>query len=139
MTVILKDDRRYVVRFDKGEDIMQKLGECMQEQNIGACTFTGIGACSEAELGFYNPPAKEYRRKPFFQAMELLSLVGNGLTQDGSPVIHAHAVLADGDFNVVGGHAFKLVISATCELFLIKLDGQLQRQHNEENNLNLLV
>lgn len=139
MKAILKDNRRYILRFDKDEDVIAQIAAFMQTENITACTFNGVGACSEADLWYYNPFVKDYRKKPYMDSMEIVSLIGNGALKDGQPIIHAHGSFARNDFSLIGGHVAKLVVSATCEVFLIKLDGEMNRSLDAGMNLNLLV
>jgi hypothetical protein len=139
MKVVLQDSRRYILRFDKGEEVLEGLQRFMKEQTISACAFFGVGACSEIELGFFNTHLKNYRKKPFTQDMEIISFSGNGGLMDGETVLHAHGSFGGTDFTIIGGHVFKLVVSITCEIFLIHLDGALERKLNSDFNLNLLV
>lgn len=138
MKIALQDHRRYILRFDKDEDIIAGLGVFMADQKMTACFFSGIGSTGEIELGYYNGHLKEYRKKPFFEELEVISLIGNGGIMDGKPAVHAHGMFGRTDFTTVGGHVFKLIVAATCEIFLIQLDGELKRGKNEEFNLNLL-
>lgn len=139
MKLILQDQRRYVLRFDKGEEVMEGVAKFMKEQGIKACSFSGIGACENPELAFYNSHVKEYRRKPFLEEVEILSLTGNGSLKDGEPTLHVHGIFGKNDFSTIGGHVFKIPVSVTCEIFLIKLDGEIRRENNPEFNLNLLI
>ena len=139
MKIILKDDRRFVLRFDKDEEVIAGLGEFMKTQNIGACAFFGIGAAASVEFGYFNPFLKDYRKKPYVEELEIVSFSGNGSLNNGQPTIHSHGVFAKNDFTTLGGHVFKMAVSITCEIFLIKLDGQMNRGVNPEFNLNLLV
>jgi uncharacterized protein len=141
MKVIIQDNQRYILRFDKGEQVLKGLADFMEAQKIKSCTFTGIGTISHLEMGFYNSHLKEYRKKPFLDDMEIVSLIGNGgiLASDGKPVIHAHGIFGKIDFSVIGGHVFEIVSLATCEIFLTKLEGEMKREHNADLNLNLLV
>ncbi len=139
MKLILQDNRRFVLRFDKGEDVIVGTTQFLKEQNITACTISGIGSCASIELGYYNEHLKDYRKKPFFEELEILSLIGNGGVKDGQPIVHVHGVFSRTDFSVVGGHVFKADVSATAEISIIKLDGEIKRELNPEFNLNLLV
>ena len=138
MKIVLQDSTKYLIRFDKGEEVLEGLKSFMKEQGIKACVFNGIGACETPELAFYNPHVKEYRKKAFLEEMEIASLIGNGSMKDGEPIIHAHGLFTKNDFTSVGGHVFKLPISVTCEVFLTKLEGELKRVNNVDFNLNLL-
>ncbi len=138
MKIILQDSRRYVLRFDKGEEVFAGLTEFASKNQVQAATFWGIGTVSEADLGFYNSFLKQYRSKPILENFEILSLIGNISMLDGKPSLHAHGSFGRTDFSVVGGHVFKLVTLATCEIFLIKLDGEMRRKNNPDLQLNLL-
>ena len=139
MKIILKDDRRYVLRFDKDEELLLGLVKFLKDEKIMACAFSGIGACSSFELGYYNAHLKDYRKKPFLDEMEIVAFTGTGGMKAGEPIIHAHGLFSRNDFTTIGGHVFKLVASPTCEIFLIKLDGELKRETNPDWNLNLLT
>ena len=139
MKTIIQDDRRFMLRFDKGDDVIAGIQDFMKAQNIYACVFFGIGACESVELGYFNTYLKDYRKKPYVEELEIASFSGNGALSDGQPAIHAHGVFSRNDFTSLAGHVFKLVVSVTCEIFLIKLDGALERKHNSDFNLNLLV
>jgi len=141
MKIIIQDSKNFILRFDKGETVLQGIAGFMQTQQIKACSFTGIGTISHLELGFYNQHLKEYRKKPFLDDFEILSLTGNGalFSTDSKPILHAHGVFGRIDFTVIGGHVFELVTLATCEIFLTRLDGEMKRGNNTDYNLNLLV
>jgi uncharacterized protein len=139
MKIIIQDDRRFVLRFDKDEEVLEGLQKFMKEQVVSACAFFGVGACSGVELGYFNEHLKDYRKKPFLQNMEIVSFSGNGGLVDGEIFLHAHGCFGNTDFSLIGGHVFKLTVSVTCEIYLIKLDGALERKQNPDFNLNLLV
>ena len=128
-----------MLRFDKDEDVISGIQDFMKAQNIYACAFFGIGAAASVELGYYNTFLKDYRKKPYVDEMEIASFSGNGGITDGQTAIHAHGVFGKNDFTVLGGHVFKLVVSVTCEIFLIKLEGALERKLDSDFNLNLLT
>lgn len=139
MKLILQDNSRYVLRFQSGEEVFESSKKFLAEERIDASVFHGLGACRLAELAVYDLASKTYKTKVFEENCEILSLVGNSALLNGQPVLHAHAILGRSDFSTIGGHAAKLVISATCELFLIKLNGVMERKLDEETNLNLLI
>ncbi len=138
MKLILQDSDKFLIRFDKDEEVFGGLVNFATEHNVTAAVFTAIGACSEIEIGFFNTTLKDYRRKPLIDNKEILALNGSISVADGKPVIHAHGTFGDNEFNVVGGHIFKLIVSVTCEVFLTKLEGQSQRILDPGSNLNLL-
>jgi predicted DNA-binding protein with PD1-like motif len=139
MKVILRDKNQYVLRFDKDEEVLEGLKKFMKDEAVSACFFYGVGACQSVELGFFNEHLKDYRKKPFVDNMEIISFAGNGTLADGDPALHAHGSFGGNTFSVIGGHVFKLTVSVTCEIFLTKLDGVMERKQNSDFNLNLLV
>lgn len=138
MKVILKDQNHHILQIAKGEEVFSEIKKLMQAENILACTFFAIGACSEVELGFYNPFIKEYRIKPFVENLEIVSLLGNGAISEEGPILHSHGIFSRTDFTAIAGHVFKLTVSATCEVHLTKLEGKMERELDKETNLKLL-
>lgn len=139
MKLIVKDTNQFILRFDKGEEVFAGIVNFMKEHNFSACSFSAIGSVSEVELGYYNPFLKEYHKKPLVENFELISLNGTGAMLNNEPVIHAHGMIGRTDFTVLGGHIFRLVTLATVEAHVIVLPGSMQRNKNDEFNLNLLV
>ncbi|MCL5666796.1 MAG: DNA-binding protein [Patescibacteria group bacterium] len=139
MKIILQDDRRFLLRFDKDEELVSSLTGFLEQNNIQAAGFSGIGSCSSLEIGYYNAFLKDYRKKPYMENFEIVSLNGNAALLDGKPAVHMHGVFGRNDFTSISGHVFKLAVGATCEIFLIKLDGEAKREHSQDFNLNLLA
>jgi uncharacterized protein len=139
MKAIIQDDRRYMLRFDKDEDVIAGLAEYANNNQITAAAFTGIGTSSVVELGFFNAFLKDYRKKPFTENWEIVSLTGNIARAEDQTIVHAHGTFANNEFAVFGGHVFKLVALATCEIYLVKLYGVMNRKNNPEFNLKLLT
>lgn len=138
MKVVLQDGRRHVLRFDKGESVLAELVNYCKSNQIFAAHFTGIGSVSEVKLGYYNQFLKEYRSKPYVENFEVLSLTGNISMLGAEPTVHAHGDFGRTDFTVIGGHVFGMTVLATCEIFLIKLEGKMERKENSDLKLNLL-
>jgi predicted DNA-binding protein with PD1-like motif len=138
MKTILHHSDKYILRFDRGEEVMEALkGFCRTEQ-IEAASFTAIGACGEAVVSFYNLQTKKYEDHHIKENLEITSLLGNVSLLDNQPLVHAHVVLGDSQLHVRGGHAKKLVVSATCEMTLNRHKGLIGRKHDEETGLNLM-
>ena len=138
MKIILHEGDRYVLRFDRGEEILGKLGRFCHLERIEAATFSAIGACGEATVCFYNLQTKKYEDTELKENLEIISLIGNVSVLDFKPLVHAHVTLGDSGLNVRGGHAKKLVVSATCEMSLQKFKGWIERKFDEETGLNLM-
>ena len=128
----------FVIRIDKGEEIFSSLIQFCKENNISSGSFVGIGATAKAELAVYDLEKKQYNIKTYNQPLEITNITGNITLMDNEPVVHAHITLSDEQMNVVGGHMKSAVVSLTCEIYLTKLDAQINRKKDEETGLNLL-
>jgi len=138
MKIILHEADKYVLRFNRGEEVLSALaGFCLAE-GIEAASFQAIGACGEATVSFYNLREKKYEDSHLKENLEIINLTGNVSLLDSKPMVHAHVSLGDGNLQVKGGHAKKLVVSATCEMALQKIRGWIERRPDEETGLNLM-
>ena len=69
--------------------------------------------------------------------MELTSLLGTVTEKGGKPYLHLHATFCDANMLSHGGHVNELHISATCEMILRLLPGEVGRRQDEVTGLNL--
>lgn len=132
-----KFSNRYLVRLEKGEDIVQSLLSLAKSENIKLASINGLGAVSHAEIGLYRLDEKKYYSNVYQGDFEIASLHGNLSTMDGEEYIHLHIIIADGDQRCFGGHLNKGIISATGEIFIDVLDGEVDR-FKGDNGINLL-
>lgn len=133
-----KFDNSYVVRLNKGEEIIASLKELCNNENIKLAEITGLGASNLVEIGVFNVNTKEYNTKVFEGMFEITSLVGNSTRKDGEVYLHVHINFGDENGMVRGGHLVRSVISATSEIIVRKIDGEVGRKLSEEIGLNLL-
>lgn len=134
----IKDNKQYVIRLDKGEEIVEKLTEFLKSENISTGNFTETGSVLSAEIGFYNLEEKEYHFKQFPEPLEIVSLTGNVALVDENPFVHAHTVLSNKNFECFGGHLKSAIIGATCEIYLKIFDAKVERKMDDEIGLKLL-
>ena len=127
----------YVVRLEKGEELVSCLKQLCQRENITLGTIQGLGACDHVVLGLYDVDQKQYHRKQFDEAFEITSVIGNISRMDDEVYLHIHINVADKDMKTFGGHLCECVISATCELFVRVIEGVVNRFKDEESGLNL--
>lgn len=130
-------DNKYLVRLEKGEDIVQSLLDLAKKEDIKLASINGLGAVSHAEIGLYNLEEKKYYSNTYDGAFEVASLHGNLSTKDGENYLHLHIIIADGDQKCYGGHLNKAIISATGEIFIDVLDGEIDRFLGD-NGINLI-
>ena len=136
------DSRRFgdkiVVRIDKGEELCAMLLELAEKEDIRMAGVTGIGASGDVTLGVFNPRIKEYKSVRYEGDYEIASVTGNLSRRDGKPYLHLHAVIgspAKGECHA--GHLNAAVISATCELVIDVIDGEVGRKFSDDIGLNL--
>ena len=132
-----KFEDSYVVRLNKGEEVVASLKKLCEEECIRLGEITGIGASDFIEIGVYNVNTKEYNTKVFKGMFEITSLVGNTTMKEDDVYLHLHINFGDEDGNVKGGHLVKAKISATSEIILRKIDGYVGRKLSDEIGLNL--
>ena len=126
------------VRIDRGEEILERLKEVCTRENIRLATVSAIGALGQFTVGVYNVEEKKYYKNTFTGAYEIVSLAGNISTMEGAYYAHLHLSAADGSGVCVGGHLNSALVSATCELFLQVIDGEIDRFYDDVTGLNLL-
>lgn len=129
---------KYVVRLDKGEDIIVALKEICSREKIKLGTISGIGAVNKAVIGLFETATKVYHSKEYTGDMEITSLSGNLTRQNGEVYLHVHACLGDITYGVFGGHLNSATVSATAEIVIDVIEGSVDRQFSEEIGLNLL-
>lgn len=138
MKLVLKENKKYFIRIDRGEELIGELANFCKKQKIMTGFFWGIGAASSVLLSSYDLDKREYFDSRIEEGLEISSLFGNISRLGEKPVIHAHGVFSDFDTRTHAGHVKELTISATCEIFLQALDGKTERQYNKTIGLNLL-
>ena len=100
--------------------------------------FFGIGALGEAELAHYIVENKKYTSKIFKQPLEIINMNGNITTMNKDVYLHCHITLSDEKMHAIAGHLKEGIITATCEIILIKLNTTINRKYNSFIGLNLL-
>ena len=131
-------DDKFVIRLEKGEEVISCLKELCKKENIRLGEITGLGAANLVEIGVFNVNTKEYNTKVFEGIYEITSLVGNVTEKDGEVYLHIHINFGDEEGRVLGGHLVRAIISATSEIIVSKIDGTAGRKLSDEIGLNLL-
>ncbi len=128
----------YVIRLDRGEEIISSLTEICKKEQICLGTVEALGASDHVVIGLYDVAARQYHKHSFDGPMEITSLLGSISTKDGEPYLHLHINLCREDMSVIGGHLNECRISATCEMIVRQLDGTVERKLDEAvTGLNL--
>ena len=106
-------EQTIIVRMDKGEDIVE------QVKNV---------ALKE----------KKYYANEFKGDFEIVSLTGTINTMNDEYYSHMHLSAGNDQGQVFGGHLNKAIVSATCEMVIQIINGEVDRYFDEEVGLNLL-
>lgn len=132
-----KFGNKYVIRLNKGEEVVTSLIEFAQKENVSLANVNGIGAGNYVKFGLFDVAEKQYHSNELKVAFEILSLIGTLTEMNGKPYLHLHISVGDELGHVFGGHLNKCMISATCELVVDIIDGKVDREFSEEVGLNL--
>ena len=127
-----------VVWMDRGEDIVEQVKVLAEREQIRLASVQALGAVNDFTVGVFNTETKVYGSNRFQGPYEIVSLTGTIDTMDGKFYTHLHMSAGNAQGQVFGGHLNRAVISATCEMIVTVIDGQVDRQFSEEIGLNLL-
>lgn len=128
---------KYLIRLDKGDEIVESIKEISKKEKIRLATVSGIGAVNKATIGLFETSTLTYHNTNLSGDMEIVSLSGNISEMDGDVYIHLHIALGDASFNVKAGHLNLAIISVTGEIIIDVIDGVVDREFNKEIGLNL--
>ena len=126
-----------LARFDKGEEILEQLQKVAEAEGILLAEISALGAVNDFTVGVFNTAEKKYYANHFEGAFEIVSLTGTVSTMNGAYYAHLHMSAGNDKGEVFGGHLNRALISATCEMVIRVIDGQIDRYHDEEIGLNL--
>ena len=136
------DYRRFgdtiVARIDKGEEILEQLQVIAEREGVRLAEVSALGATDDMTVGVFRTGEKKYYANRFTGDMEIVSLTGTLSTMGGAFYPHLHMSAGDTEGRVHGGHLNRAVISATCEMVIRIIPGEVDRQKDENVGLNLL-
>lgn len=135
---IKKFGSSYIIRIQRGEEVVETLEKVCADHNIRLGVVSGIGAVGEATIGLYDVENQQYHSESYTGDMEITSLAGNVTTMNGATYLHLHVSLSDHTHKLFGGHLNRAVVCATCEVFIQTIDGEVDRFKDSETGLNLL-
>ena len=127
----------YIVRIQRGEEVVAQLTELCKKEHILLGTITGIGAADRAVIGLYSVEEQVYHKTELKGEMEITAIVGNVSEMNGEPYLHMHITLAGADNIAKGGHLNEAWLFATSEIAIRCLDGHVGRKTDEKLGLNL--
>ncbi len=128
---------KFVVRIDKGEEILESIKEIALKENIKLASVTALGATNDFTVGVYKIDEKKYYSNSFKGDHEIVSLTGTINTMNNEFYTHIHMSCGNDKGEVFGGHLNRAVVSATCEMVITLIDGEVDRFKDEVTGLNL--
>ena len=130
--------RTWALIFEKGDEPVTGLTEFAKAQKLGGAHFTAIGAFSEVTLGYFDRAARDYKKIPLREQVEVLSLIGDVALDKNEPKVHAHVVVGRADGETRGGHLLSARVWPTLELVLVESPRHLRKRHDPESGLALI-
>lgn len=129
----------YAIALETGDEAFACLTAFVRDQEVEAASITAIGAFKRAVLGYFDWPAKQYKKIPVDEQVEGLSLIGDVAVSNGEPTLHIHAVLGKSDGSVVGGHLLSAEVRPTLEVIVTQSPSYLRKAKDPETGLALLA
>lgn len=131
-------EQTIIVRMDKGEDIVKQVKNVALKEKIKLASISALGAINEFTVGVFKTKEKKYYANEFKGDFEIVSLTGTINTMDDEYYSHMHLSAGNDQGQVFGGHLNKAIVSATCEMVIQIINGEVDRYFDEEVGLNLL-
>jgi hypothetical protein len=138
MKAIIQEGNIFIIRFDPEEDIIEGLRSYCATEGITAGVFQAIGTVNEIIVSFFDLQKKQYEDHQIQEALEIACLNGNISTNGDQIIVHAHGSFADRRMQLGGGHVKRAVVSATAEVVIRALEGELIRHFSPQLGLDLL-
>lgn len=126
-----------IARLDKNEEILAEVKKIALAENIKLASVSALGAIDKFTVGVYKVDEKKYYANSFAGWYEIVSLTGTISTMNGEYYCHLHLSAGDENGKVFGGHLNEAHISATCEMVIRIIDGEVDRRFDEEVGLNV--
>ncbi len=128
---------RIVARIDRGEEVVSSIEKIAKAESIKLGKVSALGALGDFTVGVYKVSEQKYYPNHFTGDFEIVSLFGTICTKEGEYYGHFHLSAGDGEGRVFGGHLNEGIISATCEMVIDIIDGQVERQVDSDTGLNI--
>jgi len=132
-------EKTYAIVFNKGDEVVEGLLSFAREEKVQASHFTAIGALSDVTLGYFNWTKKTFDKISIQEQVEVLSLVGNIVFDNGNPKLHAHVVIGKSNGTAHGGHLMEGHVRPILEVILVEVPSHLHRKIDKETGLALIT
>ena len=122
----------------RGEDVLASIRAVCNAERVRLAEISALGAADYAEVGVYHLAEKRFLPRTLEGEMEICALTGSVTRRGTELYLHLHGSLADADGNVYGGHVNEIRVSATAEIFIRLLPGEVNRRLEEESGIFLM-
>ena len=122
----------------RGEEVLASIRAVCNAEQVRLAEISALGAADHAEIGVYQLAERRFLPRTLEGEMEICALTGN-VTRCGDELyLHLHGSLADAEGRVYGGHVNEIRISATAEIFIRLLPGEINRRRDGELGIFLM-
>lgn len=140
-----RPQRVFAVVFETGDEVAGGLQAFARRSGVDAASFTAIGAMSDVVIGWFDLSARDYRRIPVREQVEVVSLIGDVTraddesdSRDPARTVHGHIVVARADGTTLGGHLLEGHVRPTLEVIVTESPAHLRRRHDPDTGLALV-
>ena len=131
--------RTFAVVLETGDEAMAGLETFARQHRIGGAQITAIGAFERATLAYFDWELKQYQPIEVGEQVEVASLIGDiAIGPDGTPSVHAHAVLGKRGGATVAGHLQAGHVRPTLEIIVTESPAHLCKKKDAETGLALI-
>lgn len=137
-------ENNFLIRLERGEDVLSKLAGFCIKQSISNASIIGLGSVEDVALAHYSVDpstssgqAKKYSERSMNGIFEVCNLTGTVGIFDNKPLVHIHVTLSDDKMQAYGGHLVKALVSATLEVTINSYPSSFVKVQNEEIGLKL--
>lgn len=140
MNAISLSDRKWLLAFEKGEELVESLTSWSEQVRLRGASLSAIGAFSRCELGFFVREENRYDSIGVREQVEVTSLLGSiGCDEEGSVRLHLHATVSNRSGEAMGGHLLGATVWPTVEMFVTPTGVNITRRLDDETGLQLLI
>ncbi|MFH1450410.1 MAG: PPC domain-containing DNA-binding protein [archaeon] len=137
MKIRKQNENEYFGRFEENEELVTRLTEFLEEEDIQSGIFSIIGSLKKSKFGYYDRIERKYKEMQMDEYGEILHCTGNITLKEGKPFPHCHITLAAPDGSAYGGHLMAGKIFAA-DIYIKKFDKPVKRLFDESTGLHLV-
>jgi predicted DNA-binding protein with PD1-like motif len=128
---------QYILRLERGEEVVSTLTAFCGNHGIKNAWLTGLGSIGNPTLAHYKVDNKKYSEKKIEGIFEVTNFTGNIALFEGKPLLHPHITLGDENMQALSGHLVHGTVSATMEIKIEVLPTEFTKSMSEAIGLKL--